>query len=91
MRYKLHKRVFYLLGLMLIPLVSMAVSDAVQWSVFDFVIMAGLLFFLGLGLDLVRFYVTAVRLRWLLLVLVVLLFLLVWGELAVGLFLSFFH
>ena len=82
MRYKLRKRVFYLHGLLIIPLIAMAFSDAVQWSVFDFVIMAGLLFFLGLGLDLVRFYITTMRLRW---------FLLVWGELAVGLFLSFFH
>ena len=64
MRYKLHKHVFYLQGLLIIPLVAMAFSDAVQWSVFDFIIMAGLLFFLGLGLDLVRFYVTTVRLRW---------------------------
>ena len=91
MRYKLHKRVFYLQGLLLIPLVAMAFSDAVQWSVFDFIIMAGLLFFMGLGLDLIKFYVTAVRLRWFLLVLVVLLFLLVWFELAIGLFFSFFH
>ena len=91
MRYKLHKQVFYLQGLLLIPLVGMAISNAVKWSFFDFVIMAVLLFFLGLGLDLVRFYVTAVRLRWFLSVLVVLLFLLVWFELAVGLFLSFFH
>ena len=86
MRYKLHKRVFYLQGLLLIPLVAMAVSNAVEWSVFDFVIMAGLLFFLGLGLDLVRFYVTAVRLRWFMFLFVVLLFLVVWGELAVGIF-----
>ena len=91
MRYKLHKRVFYLQALLLIPLVAMAVSDAVQWSVFDFIIMEGLLFFLGLGLDLVRFYVATVRLRWLLFLLIVLLFLVVWFELAVGLFLSFFH
>ena len=86
MRYKLHKRVFYLQGLLLIPFVAMAVSDAIQWSVFDFIIMAGLLFFLGLGLDLVRFYITTMRLRWFLLVLVVLLFLVVWFELAVGIF-----
>lgn len=86
MGYKLYKRVFYLQGLLLIPLVAMAFSDAVQWSVFDFVIMSVLLFMLGLGLDLVRFYITAVRLRWFLLVLVVLLFLVVWVELAVGIF-----
>ena len=86
MRYKLHKRVFFLLGLLLIPLVIMVFTDAVQWSVFDFIIMAGLLFFLGLGLDLVRFYITTVRLRWLLFALVVLLFLLVLGEFAVGIF-----
>ena len=86
MGYKLQKQVFYLQGLLLIPLVAMAFSDAIQWSVFDFIIMAVLLFFLGLGLDLVRFYVAAVRLRWFLLVLVVLLFLVVWGEFAVGIF-----
>ena len=91
MRYKLHKRVFYLLGLLLIPLTIMPFSDAVEWSVFDFIIMAGLLFFLGLGLDLVRFYAASKRQRWLLFALVVLLFLVVWGEFAVGLFLSFFH
>ena len=86
MRYKLYKRVFYLQVLLLIPLVIMPFSDAVQWSVFDFVIMAVLLFFLGLGLDLVRFYTASKLLRWLLFTLVVLLFLLVWGELAVGIF-----
>ena len=86
MRYKLYKRVFYLQVLLLIPLVIMPFSDAVQWSVFDFVIMAVLLFFLGLGLDLVRFYVKAVSLRWFLLVLLLLLFLVVWVELAVGIF-----
>ena len=86
MRYKLHKRVFYLQGLLIIPLVTMAFSDAVQWSVFDFVIMAVLLFFLGLGFYLVRFYIAAVRLRWFLFLLLLLLFLMVWGELAVGIF-----
>ena len=86
MGYKLYKRVFYLQGLLLIPLVVMAFSDAVQWSVFDFVIMAVLLFFLGLGLDLVRFYAASKWLRWLLFTLVVLFFLVVWGELAVGIF-----
>lgn len=86
MGYKLYKRVFYLQGLLLIPLVAMAFSDAVQWSVFDFVIMAVLLFFLGLGLDLVRFYAASKWQRWLLFTLVVLLFLVVWVELAVGIF-----
>ena len=86
MGYKLHKHVFYLQGLLIIPLVAMAFSDAVEWSFFDFVIMAVLLFFLGLVLDLVRFYVTAVRLRWFMFLLLVLLFLVVWGELAVGIF-----
>ena len=91
MGYKLHKQVFYLQGLLLIPLVAMVFTDAVKWSVFDFIIMAVLLFFLGLGLDLVRFYIAAVRLRWFLFLMLLLLFLMVWIELAVGLFLSFFH
>lgn len=86
MRYKLQKRVFYLQGLLLIPLVAMVFTDAVEWSFFDFVIMAVLLFFLGLGLDLVRFYITTVRLRWFLFLLLLLLFLMVWVEFAVGIF-----
>ena len=49
MGYKLHKQVFYLQGLLLIPLVAMAFTASGEWSVFDFIIMAGLLFFVGLG------------------------------------------
>ena len=51
MGYKLRKRVFYLQGLLLIPFVTMVFTDVVEWSVFDFVIMAGLLFFLWFGLN----------------------------------------
>lgn len=86
MRYKLQKRVFCLQVLLLIPLAIMPFSNAVQWSVFDFIIMAVLLFFLSLGFDLVRFYAASKRQRWLLFALVVLLFLVVWVEFAVGIF-----
>lgn len=86
MKYKLHKRVFYPLLLLLIPLLGMPFSSAVNWSLFDFVVMGVLLLVLGLALDLVRFYAVSKRQRRALLALVVLGFLLVWIELAVGIF-----
>lgn len=86
MRYSLHKRVFYPLLLLLLPLVGMLFSSDVNWTLFDFVVMGVLLLVLGLALDLVRFYAVSKRQRRLLLALVVLGFLLVWIELAVGIF-----
>ena len=86
MRYSLHKRVFYPLLLLLLPLLGMLFSADVNWTLFDFVVMGVLLLVLGLALDLVRFYAVSKRQRRLLLALVVLVFLLVWIELAVGIF-----
>ena len=86
MRYSLHKRVFYPLLLLLFPLVGMLFSSDVNWTLFDFVVMGVLLLVLGLALDLVRFYAVSKRQRRLLLALVVLGFLVVWIELAVGIF-----
>ena len=63
----------------------MAISDEVQWSAFDFLIMGGLLIsFVLIGNYIYTSFKDQKR-TWLLYILV-LVFLLVWAELAVGIF-----
>ena len=70
---------------LLIPLIAMVISDEVQWSVFDFLIMGGLL----ISFALIGNYIFATfkdRKRSWLLYILGLVFLLIWAELAVGIF-----
>lgn len=68
---------------LLIPLIAMVISDEVQWSAFDFLIMGGLLIsFVLIGNYIYTSFKDQKR-TWLLYILV-LVFLLVWAELAVG-------
>lgn len=76
----------YLPLLLLIPLLGMAVSDEVNWSVFDFVIMGLGLFFLGVILRFGIKKIHAVKPRILFISLALLIFLVLWIELAVGVF-----
>jgi len=71
---------------LLIPFVAMQISTEVQWSGFDFVVAATLLLALGLGVEAVLRAFKSRKSRILLLSAVLLTFLLVWMELAVGLF-----
>lgn len=80
------KRIFYPLSLLLIPLIGMLVTDDIHWSSFDFIIMGSLLFCFGVGIELVNTRVKRVKKRLLYLVILVLMFLLIWAELAVGIF-----
>ena len=65
----------------------MMVSDEVQWDIFDFIVGGVLLGVLGLTLELVfRISEGSSRKRILLIAGVVLVFLLLWVELAVGIF-----
>tara|TARA_A100001037_G_scaffold250658_1_gene233798 strand:+ start:581 stop:859 length:279 start_codon:yes stop_codon:yes gene_type:complete len=68
-----------------IPLIAMFITDEVQWSVFDFLIMGGILIsFASIGNYIYTTYKDQKR-TWLLYVLA-LVFLLLWIELAVGIF-----
>ena len=75
------KRMVYPLLLLLIPLIF-----RFQWTLSDFVIGGFLLFVLGLGIELVRSKVQNKNKRYALLALVLFAFVLIWAELAVGLF-----
>ena len=75
------KRMAYPLLLLLIPLIF-----RFPWTLSDFVIGGFLLFVLGLGIELVRSKVQNKNKRYALLTLVLFAFVLIWAELAVGLF-----
>jgi hypothetical protein len=75
------KRMVYPLLLLLIPLIFQF-----PWTLSDFVIGGFLLFVLGLGIELVRSKVQNKNKRYALLALVLFAFVLIWAELAVGLF-----
>jgi uncharacterized membrane protein YqjE len=74
------------LGLLLIPLIAMQFTDEVRWSLFDFVIMGVLLLVAGMWTQRVVKRVKSFPRRATYIILVILLFLLVWAELAVGIF-----
>lgn len=72
-------------ALLLLPLVAMQFTNEVNWSVADFIIMGFLLTAAALLLRLVKSMGLSKKTKTSLILGVILLFLLVWGELAVGL------
>jgi uncharacterized membrane protein len=83
MTINISKKAFYPLLLLIIPFVGMFFSDQVNWSPFDFLVM-GLLLFSAADAIFRKFKQLRSRLLFTSLLLVV--FLLIWIELAVGLF-----
>jgi len=80
------KRIFYPLLLLFIPLIGMMITDEINWSSFDFIMMGCLLTILGAGIDFVIKYTKNFKNRTLYLGILVLIFLLIWAELSVGIF-----
>ena len=72
--------------ILLIPFIAMQFTNEVDWSVSDFAIMGVLLYGTGLLCELVLRKVKSVRNRILICAALVIAFLLVWAELAVGIF-----
>ena len=72
--------------LLLIPFTAMIFTDEVNWSVFDYAIMGILLMGTGLMCELVIRLVQKTGYRLLIIASILLVFLLVWAELAVGIF-----
>ena len=75
-----------LLALLAIPFIAMLVTDEVTWSAFDFLVMGILLFTIGIIISTILHFVQIRLYRLLFIGLAMLAFLLIWLELAVGLF-----
>ena len=86
----LHKRyitiLISVLFLLLIPMIAMQFSDQVDWSFLDFLVMGCLLFSVGLIGDWVRRKVNNSKYRVAIYLAILIAFLLIWAELAVGIF-----
>ena len=72
--------------LLLIPLIAMQLTDEVTWSFFDFMIMGALLTITGLLIGVILKKVKYHKYREIFIVIIVMIFLLIWAELAVGIF-----
>ena len=86
----LTKRLLIIIGtvmiLLLIPFTAMQFTDEVNWGVMDFVIMGALLLAMGLLINMIGKRIRKRTSTILLMAAVVVVFLLVWAELAVGIF-----
>lgn len=80
------KRIFYPLFLLLIPLIGMMFTDEINWGLFDFIVMGFLLLIFGMGIHLVSTRTKNLKVRILYILIVCLVFMLIWAELAVGIF-----
>jgi len=72
--------------MLLIPFIAMQFTDQVNWSPLDFLVMSLLLFSLVSNIELLSRKVKNIEHRMILLGVAILTFLLIWAELAVGIF-----
>ena len=80
-------RILPIVGLLLlIPLIAMQLTNEVNWSFFDFIIMGALLTITGLLIGVILQKVKNSKSRLILIITIVMMFFLIWAELAVGLF-----
>jgi uncharacterized membrane protein YfcA len=70
----------------MIPLIAMQLTDEVKWSLFDFIIMGAMLSITGLLGDVILKKVKKSKHRLILYITIVMIFFLIWAELAVGIF-----
>ena len=73
-------------SLLLVPFIAMQFTDEVSWTSIDFVVMGLLLLSVGLLVELTTRKVSKMKLRIILLIVITAAFILVWAELAVGIF-----
>ena len=80
-------KILQIVGLLLIiPLIAMQLTDEVEWSLFDFIIMGTLLLITGLMGEIIFKKVKKYKHRVILYVVIAIIFFLIWAELAVGIF-----
>ena len=80
------KRILYPVFLLLIPLIGMIITDEIKWDLFDFIIMGSLIIFLSVTINFVYNSPINIKSRLLYIGILVLIFTLIWVELAVGVF-----
>ncbi|HEY0964951.1 MAG TPA: hypothetical protein VGE13_00545 [Candidatus Saccharimonadales bacterium] len=71
---------------LLVPLIAMQFTDEVDWSVNDFVVMGALLLVAGMGIELSLKKVAKPLYKVLTCLVIVVVFVMIWAELAVGIF-----
>lgn len=87
MKTKVYSIIFSIVGvILLIPFIAMQFTDEVKWSPFDFMVMGILLFTTGIIAALIWTKIKSAPYRIAFLIALVILLLLVWIELAVGIF-----
>ena len=79
------KKVFSPLLVLLLPLIGVILFD-LDWNIFDFLIMGLLILFFSVAINLILNHLNSSKLRLILVLMSVILFLLIWAELAVGVF-----
>lgn len=72
--------------LLLIPFIAMQFTNEIQWDETDFIVMGMLLLAVGLATEIVLRKVKGTKKRLFWIAVVLILFILLWGELAVGIF-----
>ncbi len=80
-------KILPIVGLLLsIPLIAMQLTDEVNWSFFDIIIMGIMLSITGLALGIIIKKIKDYKYRNIFITIIVMIFLLTWAELGVGLF-----
>ena len=80
-------KILRIVGLLLtIPLIAMQLTDEVEWSLIDFIIMGTLLLITGLMGEIIFKRGKNSKHRLILYIIIAMIFFLVWAELAVGIF-----
>ena len=80
-------KILPIVGLLLsIPLIAMQLTDEVNWSFFDFIIMGVMLSITGLAIGIIIKKIKYYKYRNIFFTIIVFVFLLIWAELGVGLF-----
>tara|TARA_B100001758_G_C18385136_1_gene599616 strand:+ start:663 stop:932 length:270 start_codon:yes stop_codon:yes gene_type:complete len=79
-------RIFYPIFLLLIPLLGNVFSDEVNWTLFDFLVMGTILLTMGILINLIIDKLKKRSFKVLLIVVTLLVFALIYMELAVGIF-----
>ena len=86
MNLNISKKALYPLSLLIIPLLGVLLTNAVEWGIFDFLLMGSLLLVLGIAINLTFLNIKYFNKRIAIIFFVILIFLLIWVELAVGVF-----